>query len=89
MLHHIKVKYNNFKKLWTISIPNFEVYHSTGKLNIIWIRLIFPWSTHRQGRKAGPDLVQLRNDVVKIDEFKGDRTDSLYGLAAPVTIQRV
>ena len=50
---------------------------------------MFPWDTHHQGRKASSDLVQLRNNVVKVDKFEGDSAHSLHGLATPVTIQRV
>ena len=50
---------------------------------------MFSWDTHRQGRKARSDLVQLRNNVVEVDKFEGDGAHSLYGLATPVTIQRV
>ena len=45
--------------------------------------------THQQRGKSSSDLVQLRNNVVKVDEFEGDRADSLHGLVTPVAIQRV
>ena len=49
----------------------------------------FPLDTHQQRGKSSSDLVQLRNNVVKVDEFEGDRTDNLHGLVTPVAIQRV
>lgn len=48
-----------------------------------------PYDTHQQGGKSSSDLIQLRNNVIEVDEFERDRTDSLYGLVTPVAIQRV
>ena len=49
--------------------------------------MFFTWYTHQQRRESSSYLVQLRNDIVKVDEFEGDGAHSLHGLVTPVTIQ--
>lgn len=49
--------------------------------------MFLAWYTHQQRRESSSYLVQLRNDVVKVDEFEGDGAHSLHSLVTPVTIQ--
>lgn len=49
--------------------------------------MFLAWYTHQQRRESSSYLVQLRNDVVKVDEFEADGAHSLHSLVSPVTIQ--